>query len=184
MGSFQRKGPATSTKIAPRCNKHGLASTPISRQSRLRIRNSHHAKGTTLSLPGTLLGMQAEWWRLEPSRSPKHPSRFIGMKPLGLQDVHHTKLRAYSWCKSFPFRTSSSINWMDYNIIKVTCPNVHLFSINLQHVRYLYIYTNSRPFQGHTKGPEFHTNFMSHLQTLCHEVHLRGLCSKFVDVCR
>ena len=78
---------------------------------------------------------QAEWWRLEPSRSPKHPSRLIGMKPqdtspnpLGLQD------------KSFPFRTSSSINWMDYNIIKVICPNVHLFSINLQHMRYLYIY--------------------------------------------
>lgn len=42
---------------------------------------------------------QAEWWRSEwsePSRSPKHPSRLIGMKPqdtspnpLGLQDVHH-----------------------------------------------------------------------------------------------
>ena len=164
MGSFQRKGPATSTKIAPRCNKHGLASTPISRQSRLRIRNSHHAKGTTLSLPDTLLGMQAEWWRLEPSRSPKHPSRFIGMKPLGLQDVHHTKLRAYSWCKSFPFRTSSSINWMDYNIIKVTCPNVHLFSINLQHVRYLYIYI---PIHVHSKATRRALSFIRTSWAIC-----------------
>lgn len=142
------------------------ASTPISRQSRLRIRNSHHAKGTTLSLPDTLLGMQAEWWRLEPSRSPKHPSRFIGMKPLGLQDVHHTKLRAYSWCKSFPFRTSSSINWMDYNIIKVTCPNVHLFSINLQHVRYLYIYQFTsipRPHKGPWVSYELHEPFANPL---------------------
>ena len=167
MGSFQRKGPATSTKIAPRCNKHGLAVPVLRSQDRAVFEFAIHTMQRARPYHfQTLLGMQAEWWRLEPSRSPKHPSRFIGMKPLGLQDVHHTKLRAYSWCKSFPFRTSSSINWMDYNIIKVTCPNVHLFSINLQHVRYLYIYQFTsipRPHKGPWVSYELHEPFANPL---------------------